>query len=65
MPISATLTTVVIDCAAPGADCVCLGDGGLQFAFTRVLDYQPPTWPSSAKQAHLDFMVADMDQAVT
>ncbi|MGC7102705.1 VOC family protein [Amycolatopsis lurida] len=30
----------------------------------RVL-YQPPAWPSQNKQAHLDFHVADLDQAVT
>ncbi|GLY68401.1 VOC family protein [Amycolatopsis taiwanensis] len=45
-------------------DCVHLGDGGVQLGFQRVAGYQPPNWPSPAKQAHLDFTVADVDQAV-
>lgn len=47
------------------ADCVCLGEGGVQLAFVRVAGYEPTSWPSPAKQAHLDFHVADLDQAVT
>ena len=47
------------------ADCVYLGGDGVQLAFMRVPDYQPPAWPSPTKQAHLDFSVADLDQAVT
>lgn len=47
------------------ADCVYLGEGGVQLAFVRVAGHQPPSWPSPAKQAHLDFHVTDLDQAVT
>lgn len=47
------------------ADCVYLGEGGVQLAFVRVAGYQPPSWPSPAKQAHLDFHVTDLDQAVS
>jgi hypothetical protein len=83
MSASARLTTVVIDCTAPGqlaefyrtvtgwevtysdADCVHLGDGGaIQLGFQRVEGYQPPSWPSPVKQAHLDFTVTDVDRAV-
>jgi catechol 2,3-dioxygenase-like lactoylglutathione lyase family enzyme len=46
------------------ADSVYLGGGGVQLAFVRVAGYQPPSWPSPAKQAHLDFLVTDLDQAV-
>jgi catechol 2,3-dioxygenase-like lactoylglutathione lyase family enzyme len=46
-------------------DCVCLGDGGsIQLGFQRVEGYQPPSWPSPAKQAHLDFTVADIERTV-
>jgi predicted enzyme related to lactoylglutathione lyase len=48
------------------ADCVYLGDSGaVQLGFQRVAGYQPPSWPSPVKQAHLDFTVADVEQAVT
>ncbi|MEV1079372.1 VOC family protein [Streptomyces sp. NPDC050211] len=50
-----------------------LGDGwatlhtpsGLVLAFQRVADYLPPVWPDPARpqQFHLDFGVADLDQA--
>lgn len=50
-----------------------LGDGwatlhsssGLVLAFQRVDGYQPPQWPDPARpqQFHLDFGVADLDQA--
>ncbi|WP_112262671.1 VOC family protein [Lentzea terrae] len=47
-------------------DSVYLGkDGGVQLAFVRVEGYQPPSWPSTAKQSHLDFNVADVDETVT
>lgn len=46
------------------ADSVYLGEEGVQLAFVRVPDYQPPAWPSPVKQAHLDFQVADLDLAV-
>jgi catechol 2,3-dioxygenase-like lactoylglutathione lyase family enzyme len=47
------------------ADCVCLGDGGpIQLGFQRVEGYQPPSWPSPAKQAHLDFKVTDVERTV-
>jgi catechol-2,3-dioxygenase len=45
-------------------DSIYLGGSGVQLAFVRVPDYQPPAWPGSAKQAHLDFHVADLDLAV-
>lgn len=41
-----------------------LGENGVQLALVRVPDYQPPAWPSSTKQAHLDFQVTDLDLAV-
>jgi len=47
------------------SDSVYLGENGVQLAFVRVPDYQPPTWPSATKQAHLDFLVPDLDAAVT
>ena len=47
------------------ADSVYLAEGGVQLAFVRVAGYQPPSWPSPEKQAHLDFRVTDLDQAVT
>lgn len=46
------------------ADFVYLGDGPIQLAFQRVEGYQPPAWPGPAKQAHLDFKVADVGRAV-
>jgi catechol 2,3-dioxygenase-like lactoylglutathione lyase family enzyme len=47
------------------ADFVSLaGDGTVQLAFQRVAGYRPPNWPDPAKHAHLDFQVADVDQAV-
>lgn len=47
------------------ADFVYLGDGGpVQLGFQRVEGYQPPGWPGPAKQAHLDFKVADVERAV-
>ena len=46
------------------ADCVYLGDGGVQLAFVKVEGYRPPGWPGPAKQAHLDFQVDDLDLAV-
>jgi catechol 2,3-dioxygenase-like lactoylglutathione lyase family enzyme len=38
---------------------------GLVLAFQRVVEYQPPQWPDPARpqQLHLDFGVADLDQA--
>lgn len=45
-------------------DSVYLGNGGVQLALVRVDGYQPPGWPSAAKQAHLDFQVTDLDLAV-
>ena len=47
------------------ADCVYLGEGEpIQLGFQRVEGYQPPGWPSPAKQTHLDFKVADVDRTV-
>ncbi|GAB2687381.1 VOC family protein [Kitasatospora kifunensis] len=41
-----------------------LGDGtSVQLAFVRVDGYQPPHWPDTAKHAHLDFTVTDLDDA--
>ncbi|AUS80982.1 VOC family protein [Actinoalloteichus sp. AHMU CJ021] len=39
--------------------------GGPDLGFTRVEDYQPPTWPAPArgKQAHLELGVEDLDGA--
>jgi len=39
--------------------------GLLVLAFQRVADYKPPQWPDPARpqQFHLDFGVADLDQA--
>ncbi|WP_439663836.1 VOC family protein [Lentzea sp. HUAS TT2] len=45
-------------------DSAYLGESGVQLAFVRVPDYQPPQWPGSDKQAHLDFQVADVALAV-
>ena len=38
---------------------------GLVLAFQRVADYRPPLWPDPARpqQFHMDFGVADLDQA--
>ncbi|MDO0934026.1 VOC family protein [Streptomyces sp. DG2A-72] len=38
---------------------------GLVLAFQRAADYLPPVWPDPARpqQFHLDFGVADLDQA--
>lgn len=38
---------------------------GLVLAFQRVADHRPPAWPdpSRPQQFHLDFSVADLDQA--
>ncbi|WP_248965592.1 VOC family protein [Sphaerisporangium perillae] len=38
-----------------------LGDGPIQLASQRVNGYQGPGWPDTAKHAHLDFKVADLD----
>jgi Glyoxalase-like domain len=47
------------------ADCVYLGGGGpVQLGFQRIEGYQPPSWPSPAKQAHLDFKVTEVGHAV-
>ncbi|WNV90460.1 VOC family protein [Umezawaea sp. Da 62-37] len=46
------------------ADSAYLGSDGVQLAFVRVADYQPPNWPGTDKQAHLDFHVTDLDQTV-
>jgi catechol 2,3-dioxygenase-like lactoylglutathione lyase family enzyme len=44
---------------------VYLGDGGpVQIGFQKVAGYQPAGWPDPAKHGHLDFRVADMDEAV-
>ena len=42
-----------------------LHSSGLVLAFQRVADYKPPQWPDPARpqQFHLDFGVADLDQA--
>ncbi|GJM37856.1 MAG: hypothetical protein DHS20C19_12230 [Acidimicrobiales bacterium] len=39
--------------------------GGATLAFQEVVDHQPPDWPSGPRgqQAHLDFAVADLDEA--
>ncbi len=51
--------------ASADDDFVYLGNGGpIQLAFQRVPDYRPPAWPDSAKQAHLDLAVADVETAV-
>lgn len=46
------------------ADSAYLGKDGIQLALVKVDGYEPPVWPSPAKQAHLDFQVADLDLAV-
>ncbi|PRY41369.1 VOC family protein [Umezawaea tangerina] len=46
------------------ADCVYLGGDGVQLALVRVEGHRPPSWPGPDKQAHLDFHVADVDEAV-
>ncbi|MEU0885816.1 VOC family protein [Lentzea sp. NPDC005914] len=46
------------------ADSAYLGEGPIQLAFYRVEGYEPPAWPSPAKQAHLDFQVDDVELAV-
>ena len=52
--------------ASADDDFVYLSDGGpIQLAFQRVPGYRPPAWPDPAKQAHLDFKVADVDAAIT
>jgi predicted enzyme related to lactoylglutathione lyase len=40
-------------------------DSGLVLGFQRVAGYQPPQWPDPARpqQIHLDFAVADLDDA--
>jgi predicted enzyme related to lactoylglutathione lyase len=45
------------------ADIVVLGAGPVRLGFQRVEDHQPPTWPGSGKQLHLDFAVTDLDRA--
>jgi hypothetical protein len=39
--------------------------GPVTLAFQRAADYQPPVWPSGEhpQQMHLDFDVADLDEA--
>jgi predicted enzyme related to lactoylglutathione lyase len=39
--------------------------GGLTMYFQKVGDYRPPTWPDVERpqQSHLDFYVADLDEA--
>lgn len=39
--------------------------GGLVLCFQRVLAYRPPSWPDPGRpqQFHLDFAVANLDQA--
>ncbi|WP_020661920.1 VOC family protein [Amycolatopsis benzoatilytica] len=49
---------------ASDEDSVYLGDGELQLAFVRVEGYQPPAWPGPGKQAHLDFLVSDLDTTI-
>lgn len=44
-------------------DSAYLGDGPIQLAFQRVDGYRGPDWPDDAKHAHLDFTVADVDDA--
>ncbi|GAB3555634.1 catechol 2,3-dioxygenase-like lactoylglutathione lyase family enzyme [Actinopolyspora lacussalsi] len=40
-------------------------EGGLWIGFQRVADYRAPEWPSQSvpQQFHLDFGVADLDEA--
>jgi predicted enzyme related to lactoylglutathione lyase len=46
-------------------DVVYLANGSApQLALQRIEGYQPPVWPGPAKQAHLDFSVADVETAV-
>src|SRR5262245_50886754 len=45
-------------------DSAYLGGGPVQLGFQRVAGYRPPAWPDDAKQAHLDFTVADVERAV-
>ncbi|MEV6244105.1 VOC family protein [Lentzea sp. NPDC051838] len=40
------------------------GEDKIQLAFVKVEGYEPPAWPSPAKQAHLDFQVDDVEVAV-
>ncbi|KJK50255.1 glyoxalase [Lentzea aerocolonigenes] len=49
---------------ASGEEYAYLGNGGIQLAFVKVEGYEPPTWPSPAKQAHLDFQVDDVELEV-
>jgi catechol 2,3-dioxygenase-like lactoylglutathione lyase family enzyme len=48
-----------------GGDWVVLHHDGGRLAFQRVVDHQPPTWPTGPRpqQAHLDIGVADLDAA--
>ncbi|NEW38022.1 VOC family protein [Nocardia cyriacigeorgica] len=41
-------------------DSAYLGEGPIQLAFQRVMGYEGPGWPDTAKHAHLDFTVADV-----
>jgi catechol 2,3-dioxygenase-like lactoylglutathione lyase family enzyme len=42
---------------------VYLGDGPVQLGFQRVDGYTAPRWPDPAKHSHLDFTVADLENA--
>jgi len=46
-------------------DYAMIGDGSLSVGFGRIDGYTPPRWPDpgAPKQFHLDFYVADLDQA--
>lgn len=47
-----------------GPDGASLTGGPLPVTLQRVEDYRTPPWPGSAAAIHLDFVVADVDQAV-
>jgi predicted enzyme related to lactoylglutathione lyase len=42
---------------------VYLGDGPVRLGFQRVEGYTAPGWPDPAKHSHLDFAVADLENA--
>ena len=52
------------DVTSSDEDFVALGDGGpLSLCFQRVAGYRSPGWPDDGKHAHIDFAVADVEQA--
>ncbi|MFF8322937.1 VOC family protein [Streptomyces bobili] len=47
-----------------GEDLASLGSGEpFGLAFVRIEGYRAPSWPDDAKHAHLDFTVADLEEA--